>query len=448
MHARTSRAIAHLCESLIIRACCCLLPLEPTSDELDCIQGGNAALAVFDSTAPVREHASMPQISFAAALSDGTACSILPGIVWMPPDPQIPPDTNADAPRDRAHRVDSQSARLLWIDDEVRPNDAIVRLLEVEGFRVECANSGATGLAMAQAKEYAGIILDVRLPDISGITVLETLMRQQIAAPILVLTGYPDFDVAVQAMRLGAWDCQSKTILLSDKWIGLVRALAEQGNRFHNRSFGLLSADGAIVRDLLEFLEELQKRRELRQRQQGDQAESDFERLKLRLLRTLADRRVNVFLFLVLAKALRMALRTPTNALPSALREISDLVKQAAAVDSVRPDWRVQATLSKLAEAEERVGQLREEEIARTLGANRAHLGRLLRNATGFTFKQWRWGFLLRPALILLPTTREQVAQIAYSSGYESLAQFDRDFRRLLSMTPTEYRQSVRGDLW
>jgi DNA-binding NtrC family response regulator len=182
---------------------------------------------------------------------------------------------------------------LIWIDDEVLPNDAIVRLLEVEGFRVECANSGATGLAMAQAKEYVGIILDVRLPDISGLTVLETLIRQQIAAPILVLTGYPDFDVAVQAMRLGAWDCQSKTVLLGDKWIGLVRALAEQGNRLHHTSLGLLSAHGAIVRDLLEFLDELQKRRELRQRE-GDHAESDLERLKLRLLRTLADRRFEV----------------------------------------------------------------------------------------------------------------------------------------------------------
>jgi AraC-like DNA-binding protein len=244
-------------------------------------------------------------------------------------------------------------------------------------------------------------------------------------------------------MRLGAWDCQSKTVLLGDKWIGLVRALAEQGNRLHHTSLGLLSAHGAIVRDLLEFLDELQKRRELRQRE-GDHAESDLERLKLRLLRTLADRRLNVFLLLVCAKALRVALSTRTNALPSALRAISGLVKEAAAIDSVTPDWRVQATLSKLAESEERVGQFREEEIARTIGVSRAHLGRLLRAATGFTFKQWRWGFLLRPALVLLATTREQVAQIAYSSGYGSLAQFDRDFRRLLRMTPTEYRQHVQ----
>lgn len=48
------------------------------------------------------------------------------------------------------------------------------------------------------------------------------------------------------------------------------------------------------------------------------------------------------------------------------------------------------------------------------LGVNRAHLGRLLRDATGFRFKQWRWGFLLRRAVGLLAACEEQVAQIAY----------------------------------
>jgi AraC-like DNA-binding protein len=160
----------------------------------------------------------------------------------------------------------------------------------------------------------------------------------------------------------------------------------------------------------------------------------------------LADRRLNVFLFLVCAKALRLALSTRANTLPSVLRELSDLVIDAAVLDSVTPDWRVQATLSKLAESEERVGQLRETEIARTVGVNRAHLGRLVRDATGFTFKQWRWGFLLKPALIPLATSREQIAQIAYSRGYGSLAQFDRDFRRLLRLTPTEYRKDLQRD--
>jgi AraC-like DNA-binding protein/DNA-binding response OmpR family regulator len=369
-----------------------------------------------------------------------------PDTVWIPPDAQLPPHCDGDATRDRGDRRLSQPATVLWIDDEIRPDDAVVRLLELEGFRVDCAGSGATGLAAAQRTPYVGVILDLRLPDIPGLTVLEIITRQQIAAPVLVLTGYPDFDVAVQAMRLGAWDCQSKTILLGDEWVGLVRALAEHGDRMHCDSIGLLSAPDTIVRELLEFLEGLATRRDVRPRP-TEYDQSELEQLTLRLLRTLAAPRLNVFMFLVGAKALSLTLTARTRALSSVMREISGLVKKAAGRELVMPDWRVQAALSKLAQAKTRVGHVREEEIARTLGVNRAHLGRLLRHATGFTFKQWRWGFLLRPALTLLATSHEQVAQIAYSCGYQSLAQFDRDFRRMLHMTPTEYRQLVRKNL-
>lgn len=382
----------------------------------------------------------MLQISLARSASAG--CSTLPGSVWMLPDAQVPPRFVGEAPLDHEDRRDFQPATLLWIDDEIRPDDAVVRLLELEGFRVQCARSGVMALAVAQRTTYVGIILDLRLPDISGLTVLETLTRQQVAAPVLVLTGYPDFDVAVQAMRLGAWDCQSKTILLGDQWIGVVRALAEHGDKMHSETMGLLSTRGEIVRELLEFLAESAKRPESRSRTTED-VHSEVQQLTLRLLCTLADRRLNVFMFLIGTKALSLALTAPTHALPSVVGEVSGFVKSAMRRDLAMTDQRVQATLSKLAQAETRVGQVREEEIAQMLGVNRAHLGRLLRDATGFTFKQWRWGFLLRPALPLLVTSHEQVSQIAYDCGYESLAQFDRDFRRMLHMTPTKYRQRV-----
>lgn len=232
--------------------------------------------------------------------------------------------------------MESRPQTLLWIDDQIRPDDAIVRLLKLEGFHVDCAESGAVGLTMAQRTTYVGIILDLRLPDISGLSVLETLTRRQVPAPVLVLTGYPDFDAAVQAMRLGAWDCQSKAILLSDQWIGVLRALAEHGDRMQNRSIGLLSADAAIVRELLDFIDELHKHRELPQRP-AEHVRSDLDRLKLRLLRTLADQRLNVLLLLVCAKALRLTLTPRPRGLPSVLRKISDSLNQAAALDCVTP---------------------------------------------------------------------------------------------------------------
>lgn len=385
----------------------------------------------------------MPQICVATARPAIIGSAIFPAVVCGSRDHRLPPDAAREVRHDHRERLESPRQNLLWIDDQIRPDDAVVRLLEMEGFRVDCAESGVAGLAMAQRAAYVGIILDLRLPDMSGLSVLEALKGQQVTTPVLVLTGYPDFDAAVQAMRLGAWDCRSKTILLSDEWIGLVRLLTEHGDKMQGRSIGLLSAHGVIVRELLDFLDELHKRSQLPQRSM-EHVRLDLERLRLRLLRTLTDQRLNVFLFLVSAKALRLALSARTDTLASVVREVSGMVQKAATMDEVAPDWRIQVALTLLAEAETRVAHIREEEVARTLGVSRAHLGRMLRDSTGFSFKHWRWGFLLQPALIRLATSQEQVAQIAYRYGYESSAQFDRDFRRMLHMTPTQYRQLLQ----
>ncbi len=120
---------------------------------------------------------------------------------------------------------------VLWIDDEIGPNDALIVMLNNEGVEVECANSGANGLTkvLVQHRRYDGIILDVRLPDMSGLHVLEILAERHIRSPVLMLTGYPDLDGAVRAIKLGAWDYKPKTVLLDDAWIDVVKALVRQG---------------------------------------------------------------------------------------------------------------------------------------------------------------------------------------------------------------------------
>jgi two-component system, NtrC family, response regulator AtoC len=95
--------------------------------------------------------------------------------------------------------------RLLWIDDEVRPGDALVRLLANEGLSVDVAGSGRQGLGMAEAEVYHSILLDLKLPDLFGLTVLERLVARGITAPILVASAYylePELEAS--ALRIGA----------------------------------------------------------------------------------------------------------------------------------------------------------------------------------------------------------------------------------------------------
>jgi RNA polymerase sigma factor (sigma-70 family) len=85
---------------------------------------------------------------------------------------------------------DNEEISLLIIDDEVWPNDALVRLLSIDGFRVSCAQTGTDGRARALATSWDVILLDLHLPDVLGITVLSELRRHGLTAPVLVITGW------------------------------------------------------------------------------------------------------------------------------------------------------------------------------------------------------------------------------------------------------------------
>jgi two-component system copper resistance phosphate regulon response regulator CusR len=78
-------------------------------------------------------------------------------------------------------------------------------LLSLAGFRVEVAGSGAEGLALALQGGHDLIAVDVRLPDVLGLTVLQRLKAAGVVAPIVVITGwYGEPEIARLARTLGA----------------------------------------------------------------------------------------------------------------------------------------------------------------------------------------------------------------------------------------------------
>ena len=98
----------------------------------------------------------------------------------------------------------SEERRLLWIDDEKSPSDPDVWFLTRGGFHIDCAVTGSAGLAMARTVPYQVILLDLRLPDLPGLAVLATLRAEGIDVPVLVLTGFGDFESARVAGSFGA----------------------------------------------------------------------------------------------------------------------------------------------------------------------------------------------------------------------------------------------------
>ena len=79
--------------------------------------------------------------------------------------------------------------RVLVVDDETAIREAIRMTLEYEGYRIDEARSGSDALDKAGKVPYDAILLDIKMPVLDGIEVLENLKEQKIAAPVIMVSG-------------------------------------------------------------------------------------------------------------------------------------------------------------------------------------------------------------------------------------------------------------------
>ncbi len=95
-------------------------------------------------------------------------------------------------------------ARILIIDDEVGIRDSLETLLTFEGFTVEMAPEGQSGLEMLTANEYDLLLLDLSMPGESGIDLLPRIKRLRPELPVIMITAYGTVGNVVDALRAGA----------------------------------------------------------------------------------------------------------------------------------------------------------------------------------------------------------------------------------------------------
>jgi FixJ family two-component response regulator/glycine cleavage system H lipoate-binding protein len=100
----------------------------------------------------------------------------------------------------------SADARLLVVDDEEVVCRSCSRIFERVGFTVETSTNPREGLRMAVAKDYSAILLDIIMPDLSGIEFLRQLRNVRPHVPVIVITGHSSVTSAAEAMRLRAVD--------------------------------------------------------------------------------------------------------------------------------------------------------------------------------------------------------------------------------------------------
>jgi len=117
--------------------------------------------------------------------------------------------------------------RILAIDDEKNIRLLISNEFSLEGFEVVTAASGEEGLALFQSRKFDVVLLDIKLPKLSGIEILRRMKQISQATEIIMITGYGDIQSAVEAIKLGACDYVTKPFKL-DELLTLVRHLTQK----------------------------------------------------------------------------------------------------------------------------------------------------------------------------------------------------------------------------
>ena len=101
-------------------------------------------------------------------------------------------------------------AQILVVDDEPSVRNAFSSVLECKGFSVTEASGGKEALSILAKARHDVVLLDLKMPEMDGISVLKEIMKTTPDIPVIVITAYGDVPVAVEATKLGAYDFLSK----------------------------------------------------------------------------------------------------------------------------------------------------------------------------------------------------------------------------------------------
>jgi DNA-binding NtrC family response regulator len=118
--------------------------------------------------------------------------------------------------------------RILLIDDDPDILRSVGDYLKTRGHRLFAAGGGAQGLGILRREEVDIVITDVKMPDVDGFEVLREVQDTSPHTEVIMVTGFGDIDMAVQAMRQGAFDFFTKPIKMVE-----LSASIERTVRFH-----------------------------------------------------------------------------------------------------------------------------------------------------------------------------------------------------------------------
>lgn len=143
--------------------------------------------------------------------------------------------------------------RILMIEDDKDLCKNISLSLQKSGYETDCCHTGADGLFLARNHPYDAIILDRMLPETDGMTVLESLRRQNISTPIILATALDGLHDRIDGLDAGADDYLVKPFAVEELMARLRAVTRRTANLIHSKKLTLSGLSLDPEQRLLEY---------------------------------------------------------------------------------------------------------------------------------------------------------------------------------------------------
>ena len=315
---------------------------------------------------------------------------------------------------------------VLCVDDHAPLLASLKRAFDQHGLNTVVAPDAATAKEILRHRQVDAMIVDLRLPDGSGLALLTAARLRGIEAPAIVYTGYPDTDTASRAQQIGVRYISKHDVRRVRDLIELVRTDIDADVTFR----ASVAKEASLLDTLAGELETIQS-----------SMPAWRDHTALALVRALVDVSTPLPLFLAAAESLLVLMEDDATSRKTAafmrvqaqrclsrslLARRINLQAIVELMDQAGPSWQ---KLRAHDPAWPECSDVRADELL---------------HGVGWSLDQVICGVALRRAVMLVAHTQERSAQIGYQLGFEQPPLFGRFFRRLLALAPTEFRDLAR----
>ena len=149
--------------------------------------------------------------------------------------------------------------KILIIDDELGIREGTKRALTPQGFSVDTAEDGDQGLRKIEANPYDLVLLDVMMPGFSGIDLLSYIRRHDPDLVCIIITGYATVELAVRAIKQGAYDFLTKPFSVDDLMLAVNQGLERRRLSLETKRLQAIEAEARRLTEEKARLEEVDR---------------------------------------------------------------------------------------------------------------------------------------------------------------------------------------------